>query len=152
MDITMNYGRIVGAAAIAMVVFFTYGFLVHGMLIAKDYLPYPEGVYRPSEAQMTYMPIGLLGIFAAILVFATIYARISAGKGSVGQGARLGLLFGLFMIGAFVAVNYSTIQISGKLALELAISEPIEWMLVGIVVGLIYRPKTQPAEMAAAQP
>jgi hypothetical protein len=44
------------------------------------------------------------------------------------------------MAGAFVGVNYATINIGGKLALELAISELIEWTLVGIVVGLIYKP------------
>lgn len=58
----------------------------------------------------------------------------------VGEGARLGLLFGIFMAGAFVAVNYTTINISGKLALELAASELVEWTLVGIVIGLIYNP------------
>jgi len=136
----MNYGRIVAAAAAAMVVFFTYGFLVHGMLIAQDYLPYPEGVYRSGPAAQSHMPFGLAGIFTAILVFATIYARICAHKGGVGEGARLGLLFGIFMAGAFVGVNYGTIQISGKLALELAVSELIEWTLVGVMVGLVYRP------------
>jgi hypothetical protein len=44
------------------------------------------------------------------------------------------------MVGAFVGVNYGTIQISGKLALELALNEMIEWTLVGIVVGLVYKP------------
>jgi hypothetical protein len=86
------------------------------------------------------MPFGLAGIFTAILVFATIYARLCAGIGDVGIGARLGLLFGIFMAGAFVGVNYATIQISGKLAPELALSELIEWALVGIVVGLVYMP------------
>jgi hypothetical protein len=136
----MNYGRILVAAAVALVVFFTYGFIVHGVLIAKDYRPYPEGVYRTGESAQRHMPIGLAGIFTAIVVFTIIYARIAAGKYGAGEGARLGLLFGIFMIGAFVAVNFGTIQISRKLALELAASEPIEWTLVGTVVGLIYKP------------
>ena len=139
----MNYVRLVAATAAAAVLFFTYGFLVHGMLIAKDYLPYPEGVYRSGESAQSHMPFGLAGIFMAILVFAMIYAITSAGKGSVGEGARLGLLFGIFMVGAFVGVNYGTIQISGKFALELALSELIEWTLVGIVVGLVYKPASQ---------
>src|SRR5262249_55915888 len=100
----------------------------------------PEGVYRSGEAAQNHMPFGLGGIFTAILVFATIYARICGVKSDVGEGARLGLLFGIFMVGAFVGVNYGTIQISRKLALELAVSELIEWTLVGIVVGLIYQP------------
>ena len=54
--------------------------------------------------------------------------------------ARLGLLFGIFMAGAFVAVNYGTIHISGKLALEPAVSAPIEWTMVGVVVGAVCKP------------
>ena len=45
----MNYGRIVVAAVAATVVFFICGFLVQGLLITKDYAPYP-GVYRPADA------------------------------------------------------------------------------------------------------
>jgi hypothetical protein len=136
----MNYSRIVGAAAAATVVFFTYGFLVHGLLIAKDYIPYPEGVYRAGEGAKSHMPFGLVGLFIAILIFATIYARGYQKGSGTGQGARLGVLFGVFMAGAFVAVNYATINISGKLALELAASELIEWTIVGLVVSLVYRP------------
>jgi hypothetical protein len=141
----MNYSRVVAAAVAATVVFFIYGFLVHGLLIAKDYTPYPEGVYRTGDAARSHMPIGLVGIFIAILVFATIYARGYARGNGAGAGARLGVLFGIFMAGAFVAVNYATVNISGKLATELAASELIEWTLVGIAVGLVYRPATATA-------
>ncbi len=68
----MNYGRLVVAAFAAFLVFFIYGILVHGLLIAKDYTPYPEGVYCSGEAARNLMPIGLAGIFVAILVFAAI--------------------------------------------------------------------------------
>lgn len=136
----MNPKRILVSAVAAFLVFFTYGFLVHGRLIAKDYRPYPEGVYRAGEAAQSHMPIGLLGVFVAILVFTTIYARSHKDGQGVKQGARLGLLFGIFMAGAFVAVNYATINISAKLAVEMAISEPVEWTLVGIVVGSLYKP------------
>jgi hypothetical protein len=136
----MNYARVVVSAIAATLVFFIYGFLVHGLLIAKDYTPYPEGVYRSGDAARTFMPLGFTGIFIAILVFATIYAKACQREHGAGQGAHLGLLFGIFMAGAFVAVNYATINISAKLALELAISEPIEWTLVGFVVALVYKP------------
>jgi hypothetical protein len=135
----MNYARLLLSALAAAFVFFVYGFVVHGWLIAKDYIPYPEGVYRAGDAARTHMPFGLAGIFLATLVFATIYARICAHDNGVGDGARLGLLFGIFMTGGFVFVNFATINISAKLALELAVSELIEWTLVGIVVGLVYR-------------
>jgi len=138
----MNYPRILLAAAVATIAFFVYGFLVHGILIASDYIPYPEGVYRSGDAAKSHMLYGLAGIFVAILVFATIYANSYKGGRGLIAGARLGLLFGIFIAGAFVAVNYGTINISGKLALELAISALIEWIMVGILVGIVYRPAT----------
>jgi hypothetical protein len=71
----MNYFRVLLAALAATIVFVIYGFVVHGWLIAKDYIPYPEGVYRAGEAAQTHMPFGLAGLFVAIAVFATIYAK-----------------------------------------------------------------------------
>ena len=139
-NVPTNYARMAVSAIAATVVFFAYGFLVHGWLIAKDYIPYPEGVYRGGESAGGFMLFGMAGLFVAIVVFSTIYAKGYQHGHGVGEGARLGLLFGVFMAGAFVAVNYATIHISGKLALELAGSELIEWTLVGVVVGLIYRP------------
>ena len=136
----MNYARLFLAASAATVAFFAYGFLVHGWLIAKDYLPYPVGVYRSSDDGRSHMPFGLLGLFVAILILSMIYARGFATKSSARAGACLGFLFGIFMAGAFVAVNYATIHISGKLASELAVSELLEWTLVGLVVGFIYKP------------
>ena len=65
----MNYVRIVLSAAAAMVAFFVYGLLVHGLLIAKDYVPYPEGVYRSGDTARSLMPVGLTGLFVAMLVF-----------------------------------------------------------------------------------
>jgi len=136
----MNYGRILLAAAAAAIVFFIYGFLVHGLLIAKDYIPYPEGVHRGGEAARSHTPFALAGIFIAILVFATIYAMDYQRRAGVSAGARLGLLFGIFMAGAFVAVNYATINIGEKLALEIGTSELVEWTLVGTMVGRVYKP------------
>jgi hypothetical protein len=135
----MNYLRVFLAAVAATIAFFIYGFVVHGWLIAKDYIPYPEGVYRAGDAAQAHMPFALVGLFVAILVFATIPAK-SCRTAGARSGASLGFLFGIFMAGAFVAVNYATLNISGKLASELAVSELVEWTLVGAVVGLIYKP------------
>jgi hypothetical protein len=78
----MNYPRIVVAAVAATVVFFIYGFLVHGWLIAKDYVPYPEGVYRSGDDARSHLLLGLTGIFIAILAFAAIYAKATKMDGA----------------------------------------------------------------------
>ena len=141
----MNYLRLFLAAVAATITFFIYGFVVHGWLIAKDYIPYPQGVYRAGKAAQAHMPFALIGLSVAILVFTAIYARHGRGVGAR-SGASLGLLFGIFMAGAFVAVNYATLNISGKLAAELGVSDLVEWTLVGTVVGLLYKPSAAKQE------
>jgi hypothetical protein len=86
----MSYRRIVVSAAAATVGFFVYGFLVHGLLIAKDYHPYPEGVYRAGDEARSHMPFGLAALFVAILVFATREA--TRPRPAQADGARLGLV------------------------------------------------------------
>lgn len=137
----MNFPRLLLSAFAAFVVYFTYGFIVHGRLIAKDYVPYPVGVYRGGEDARSHVLFGLVGLIVAFIIFAYLYARSYDREYGVAVGARLGLVFGVFMVGAFVAVNYGTIEISGKLATELAISAPIKWTLAGIVVAAVYKPR-----------
>jgi len=133
----MRPWRTLAASAAATVVFFIYGFLVHGTLIARDYIPYPVGVYRSGDDAKAHVLVSLAGLFTAILVFMVIFQKIGHG---VAAGLRLGVLFGVFMAGAFAAVNYGTLHISGKLALEIALSEPVEWSLVGLVAGYVLKP------------
>ena len=47
---------------------------------------------------------------------------------------------GAFVIFAFVIHNYVNLNIGWKLTLEQAVAYFIEWLVVGIVIGLIYRP------------
>jgi hypothetical protein len=37
-------------------------------------------------------------------------------------------------------VNYATLNIGRRHSLEMAIAGFIEWMLVGIIIGLVYKP------------
>src|SRR5882762_5208973 len=53
----MNYGRIAIAAVAATVVYYTYGFLVEGLLIRKDFSPC-SAVYRSAETMPGYIPLG----------------------------------------------------------------------------------------------
>ena len=59
------------------------------------------------------------------------------------RGARFGLLIGIFVAGAFVATNFTVLNIGPKLALEMAPASLLEWTLVGSVLGLVYKPLTR---------
>ena len=135
----MNYGRMALAAAVATIVYFIYGFLVEGLLIKKDFAPY-SAVYRSAEAVAPYMALGMIAIFIGICVLAIMYGKGYAGGSGVVEGARFGLLVGIFVACAFVATNFVILNIGGKLSLKLAASALLQWTVVGIVIGLIYRP------------
>ncbi len=135
----MNYGRIALAAVASTVVYYLYGFLVEGLLIRKDFSPY-TAVYRPADTVMGYIPLGFACTLIGTFVIAMIYAKGYEGGSGAAEGARFGLLVGIFVVCTFVGPNYVTLNIGRKLALELAASNFVQWIIVCVVIGLIYKP------------
>ena len=135
----MNYSRLGLAALGGMVASFAFGFLVLWLVPAliKEGHKYPA-VFRPKEEMMTVMPIGLVATFISILVVAIIFA-MTGGSGTT-DGARYGVLIGVFVVCAFVLHNYVNLNIGLKLALGQAAAYFVQWTIVGIVIGLIYKP------------
>jgi len=137
----MNYPRIAIAGFAATVVYFISGFVVFGLLpLAKYYTPYP-GVYRSTDAVMSHFPIGIASTFVAILVLAAIYAKGYEGGTGVVEGARFGVMVEIFMVCAVVGDEYVTLNIGRTLAVVMAAGRLFEWMVVGVTIGLIYKPR-----------
>ena len=135
----MNYKRIVLAAVAALIVDLAYGYLYYGFLIANEYNPYP-GVYRSSEVVKNYMPLGFAGILIGLIILSVIYAKGYEGGSGLAEGARFGILIGISVVAYFVGTNYTTLNIGPRLAAVQAVGALIEWTLVGIVIGLVYKP------------
>jgi len=121
-----------------LVAYFVYGGVVTGIFLKKDYTPY-AAVYRPADQIMKIFPFGLATTFLAIVVLTIVYARGASPDAGFAEGARFGVLIGTFMMFAHVAHNYINLNIGRKLAFEMAAAELVQWTLVGIVIGLIYR-------------
>ena len=141
----MNYSRLGLAALGGMVASFAFGFLVLWLVPAllKEGHKYPA-VFRPKEEMMTVMPIGLVATFISILVVAIIFAMIHQGGSGVTEGARFGVLVGIFVVCASVLHNYVNLNIGLKLALMQAVAYFVQWTIIGIVIGLIYKPLATP--------
>ena len=136
----MNYTRIVLAAAGAFVAYFAVGFLVFtaGPLVA-EFKKYPM-IYRSQDGIKAVMPYGMLAMFVAMVALATIYAMMyKSGPGLV-QGLKFGALIGLFSVCSFVIHNYVNLNIGVRLTIGQAVAYFVEWTIVGVVIGLIYRP------------
>jgi hypothetical protein len=137
----MNYLSLALAAFGGTVASFAFGFLVFWLApgLIKEGHRYPA-VFRPKEEMMKVMPIGLVATFMAILVAAIIFAMNHQGGSGTMEGARFGVLIGIFVVCAFVLHNYVNLNIGLKLALGQAVAYFVQWTIIGIVIGLIYKP------------
>jgi hypothetical protein len=141
----MNYSRLALAALGGTVASFAFGFLVFWLVpgLIKEGHKYPA-VFRPKEEMKSVMAIGLVATFMAILVAAIIFAMIHQGGSGTTEGARFGVLIGIFVVCAFVLHNYVNLNIGLKLALGQAVAYFVQWTIIGIVIGLIYKPLATP--------
>jgi len=140
----LNYSSLGLAALGGTVASFAFGFLVFWLVPAliNEAHKYPA-VFRPREEMKTVMPIGLVATFIAIMVVAIIFAMIHQGGSGTTKGARLGILIGIFAVCA-VLHNYVNLNIGLKLALGQAVAYFVQWTIIGIVIGLIYKPLATP--------
>ena len=144
----MNYPRIVIAAIAATVVDAVYGFVVWGQALNFEFARYPD-IYRPSADQTAYLPLMFVGILIGMFFAAWIYAKGYEGGSGFLEGVRFGAIMGL-LIGAYAAgVNYGIMRIGKKMALTYAGGWVGEWLLVGLAIGLVYRPAVAAARRAA---
>jgi len=141
----MNYSSLALAALGGTVASFAVGFLVFWLVpgLIKEGHKYPA-VFRPKEEMMKVMPIGLVATFLSILVVAIIFAMIHHGGSGTTEGPRFGVLLGIFVVCAFALHNYVNLNIGLNLALGQAVAYFVQWTIIGIVIGLIYKPLATP--------
>ena len=135
----MNTTRLALAALAATVVDGFYGFAVYGNALAGQFMAFPA-VFRSSESQMAYLPAMFGGILIAMFAVTYLYAKGYEGGHGLTEGLRFGAVIAVFNAGYFIGTNYGILNISGGLALSMALAGVGEWLLVGGTVGAIYRP------------
>ena len=142
----MNYTRLALAALGGTVAQLAVGFLLLGLMpgILEEARKYPA-VFRPEDQMMSVLPIAIVAILASILVAAVLFAKMHPrGAGAV-EGARFGALVGLFVVLVSAAHSYVNLNIGTKLALLQAAAFLVQWVAVGTVIGLIYKPRAAPS-------
>jgi hypothetical protein len=141
----MNLARIALASLGGFVTYFVLGGLSFALIpsLKDEFLKYPV-IYRTQQGQMSHMPAGMVAMFLSILALTVIYSMLGLSVSSIAEGARLGAIFGglvgVFAIGAFVVHNYVNLNIGLKLTVQQGGAYFVEWVVTGIVIGLIYRP------------
>jgi hypothetical protein len=140
----MNMSRLALAAVVAWIVDGVYGFLVYGIALQSEFAKFP-GVFRPMEVVNGNLPLmfagSLIGMFAAAYIFAKGYE----GRGGIQEGLRFGVLVAVFLIGYVLVGNYVIMNIGRRISAYMAVAGLVEWIVVGITLGLMYQPAAKTA-------
>ena len=143
----MNYGRLVLAAVVATVVDAVYGLVVWARVLNSEFGRYPE-IYRASNDTSGFA-IMFIGIFAAMLVASWIYAKGYEGGSGPVEGLKFGVALALLMAIYISSTDYGTLRIGKKMLLTYLGGQFGEFLLLGLAIGLVYKPAASAAKRAA---
>ena len=137
----MDYKRIALAAVVAWVVDSAYGVIVWMKLLGGEFAKYPA-LFRPEADMNAHMPLAFAGSLLAMFALATIYAKGYEGGKGVVEGIRFGILMALFTLG-FVSIGlYASFNLGRRIAVMASAASFLEMIVVGAVIGLMYKPAT----------
>jgi hypothetical protein len=129
--------RFTFAFVAAYIFIFLWGWVLNGILLKDVYAESP-GLWRPQSEMMNLFHWIIIGQALVVLAFVMIYASGFAG-GGVMAGIRLGIMLEIAAIGMRLAF-YAVQPFPGKLIVYGSISGLIEVIIVGAIVGAIYKP------------
>jgi hypothetical protein len=129
--------RFILAFVAAYIFIFLWGWLLNGVLLRDIYLQTPN-LWRPQSETMSLFHWIIIGQALVVFAFVMIYASGFAG-GGVRAGIQLGIMLELAAIGMRLAI-YAVQPFPGKLILYGSVSGLIEMIIVGAIVGAIYKP------------
>lgn len=138
----MNFARVGLAAVAAWAVYLALGFLIYGVMLDDVWASLQQaGVARSSAMASPLMPIGYGAGFVGILAFAYSYAKGYEGGPGMQEGLRFGVLIGVMLVTLVIAWNYVNFPLPPMYLAWVSVATVIQFAVVGMTVGLIYRPR-----------
>jgi hypothetical protein len=129
--------RFILAFIAAYVFLFVWGWLFNGLLLKDVYAETPN-LWRSQTEMASLFHWIIIGQALIVFSFVMLYASGFAGGGII-AGIRLGLLLEIAAIGMRLGF-YAVQPIPGKLILYGSIGGLVEMIIVGAMVGAIYKP------------
>ena len=131
--------RFVLAFIAAYIFIFFWGWLLNGVFLKDVYAQTPN-LWRSQSEMIGLFHWIIIGQALIVFSFVMIYASGFAGGGVI-AGIRLGVLLEIAAIGMRLGF-YAVQPIPGKLILYGSIGGLVEMVIVGAIVGAIYKPVT----------
>jgi hypothetical protein len=126
------------AWTIVFVVWMAGSFVVHGLLLHADYEKVSQ-LFRPEAEAQKYFALMILAhvIMAGALTW--IYARGVEAKPWLGQGLRFGAAVALLTVVPWYIIYYVVQPMPGMHVVKQIIFDGILMLVLGAVVGFVYR-------------
>jgi hypothetical protein len=121
---------------------FLWGWLLNGVFLKDVYAETPN-LWRTQSEMLSLFHWIILGQALVVFAFVMIYASGFAG-GGVRAGIQLGILLEIAAIGMRMGF-YAVQPLPGKLVIYGSVSGLIEMIIVGAIVGTIYKPGSMKA-------
>src|SRR5881394_528680 len=129
--------RFILAFVAAYVFIFAWGWLLNGVFL-KDVFAETPNLWRSQSEMMSLFHWIIIGQALVVFAFVSIYASGFAGGGVI-AGIRLGILLEIAAIGMRMGI-YAIQPFPGKLIVYGSVGGLIEMIIVGAIVGAIYKP------------
>ncbi|PYJ72793.1 MAG: hypothetical protein DME75_03535 [Verrucomicrobia bacterium] len=129
--------RFIVAFVAAYIFIFFWGWLLNGVLLKDIYAQTPN-LWRSQSEMMSLFHWIIIGQALVVFAFVMIYTSGFAGGGVI-AGIRLGILLEIAAIGMRMGI-YAVQPFPGKLIVYGSVSGLVEMIIVGAMVGAIYKP------------
>jgi hypothetical protein len=127
------------ASLVIFVLWMAAGFVVHGQLLAGDYLA--TGLMRPVEEQQQYFVWMIIAHLLMAVAFVWIYTRGREAKPWLGQGLRFGFAVAVLACIPIYLIYYCVQPLPGMLVVKQIVFDTIVLLILGAVVAFLYRDK-----------
>jgi len=133
----MNRKRFILASIVVFVVYEITNWIVHSLILSGVYQRL-QSLWRPDMMDKMWIMYVTAFIFSFLFVY--IFTKGYEGKG-VAEGFRYGLYIGLLMNIVGMFNQYAVYPVPLSLTIQWFIYGMIQFIIIGIVTALIYRPK-----------
>ena len=138
----MNLKRLALAAVGAFVVIFATEFVLHHLCLGEFYKAHAAW-WRPEAQMQSMMHLMFLAQAVLAVLLPVVYAKgYEAGKNGLLQGLRFGLLMGLVGMVPYSLSNYVVYPYPSSLIISWFVGGMVEFLLAGLVIGVLYQPRS----------
>jgi hypothetical protein len=137
----MNKKSII-AWAVLFVAWFVGSFLVHGVLLHRDYVQLTN-LFRPEGEEQRYFPLMILAHLILAGAFVWIYARGVEAKPWLAQGVRFGIAIALLTIVPTYMIYFVVQPMPGNVVIKQIVFDGALIVILGAIVAWLYRATAQ---------